>query len=235
MAKILIDEATVRFFMGPPKNDKKHIYGEAVRRAYIDMSRRTLHYQAEEYKGTSTSAYQRREIIRNEVADYLFKQEPIVLSITTEAEYDKWHETACREITNLFTKFRNGIQPLKPISQATKDEDRKNTFSMGQAQKILNMTWKYIYMLYNYYNAVDNSYSVELASLSRISPFLHAPIDSYVLQAATDAKIGCEGLSYPWSQLLYGEYFEFQKSLREKLRSRLKQDPFLWEIENYPF
>lgn len=81
-------------------------------------------------------------------------------------------------------------------------------------------------------------YVNEIASFERIISYLHAPVDSFVISAATNPNssyyLECNAPQYPWSQLYYSEYRDFQKAIREKLDEN-NQNPFIWELENYPF
>lgn len=240
MTKIKMDAASIRFFVNPPQNSKEAIFTEAVRRAYSDMSRHTLHYNSPKYIGQSKSAILAREKLREDIAYKFIEEEQNVYSIDLQEKYDKWHKEMCEYVYSVFTtEDDEHIIPVKPTPKHVGSIERKECFSMGQSQKLVNMVWKYVYLFYQYFDAViENSYTKELTNYSNIIEFLHAPIDSYVTKAVTDSdskyNLGCKKPDYPWSQLNYGEYKTFQDDIREKLESK-KEYPFIWELENFPF
>jgi len=181
-----------------------------------------------------------RQTIQNNIALELEKDEITLFKIKSLNEYDKWHRKECEKITSIFTDTK--YIKATPANENDK-EIRKNTFSDGQAQKVLNMAIKYVFLFYVYFNAVDGSFKTELDSFYKITDFLHTPIDSYVIDAAcnkpTEKKdnvfyLGCSKPIFPWSQLSYDEYLDFQNDIRLKLGEE-GNVPFIWELKNYPF
>ncbi len=240
---ITIDAATAKFFVGPPAISSKYaIYEEAVSRAYGDMSRHTLKYNAEQYQGNSKTANDKKEKLKNRVAKHLSDEEESVLKAQSASDYDIIHKKLCKMVSDIFTgDDGDGIHPLDATPQDCSDpEIRKKTFSMGQAQKVVNMVCKYVYLFYQYYHATDNRlFDLELAQFGKVITFLHAPVDGFVIEAATkkntkylDKRI--DKPDSPWSQLNYEEYRSFQNDLRKELKKKNKC-PFLWELENWPF
>ena len=252
--KITMDAMAVKFFVSLPDctqeaECRKAVYQEAVKRAYGDMSRHTLRYDADEFQGNSKSANDNKEKLKTEIAKYLSNEENNVLGAQSKSEYDSIHNRLCKKVSDIFTgeevivtgKDGKGIRPLEATPQNCKDpEKRKKTFSMGQAQKVVNMVWKYVYLFYQYYHATDNKlFDSELMQFNNVIPFLHAPVDGFVIEAATKKKPTylekkIKKPNWPWSQLNYEEYMDFQNDLLTELE---KDDecPFLWELKNWPF
>lgn len=84
----------------------------------------------------------------------------------------------------------------------------------GQVQKWLNMTIKYLYML-------------EAYTFEDIFGWLHVPLDNYVFNIAGD-ELGVKRPKKAWSKWddYRGEYFAYQKQLREKIG----YEPLRWEF-----
>lgn len=112
-------------------------------------------------------------------------------NIITQEQYDNMHENACNE---LIKNFAN------------------QTFTIGQAQKWINMTFKYLHLLD--YNEIQKVYE-----------YCHVPIDSYML------NITNYNLSKPWSKLdNYDEYLNYQIWFRDKYKDMIPLDKefYLW-------
>ena len=201
---ITIDLNTAKFVVNPPaKSDKEYIYGEAVRRAYGDMSRRTLHFEDPHYCGDKKDSVRRREDLKEDwkgrIKGLFLRKENDVL--THVQDYDEKHRILCNEVSGIFTSEDvDGFIPIKETpADCNNKEERKKTFSMGQAQKVVNMVWKYVYLFYQYYFATEGKYEEELKCFQRIIPFLHAPVDSLVIKGA--ARENVNEPAWPWRQL----------------------------------
>lgn len=112
-------------------------------------------------------------------------------NINSQKEFDQKHQEAC---TKLIEKF----------------EDQY--FTIGQAQKWINMTLKYLHLL-------------EYDGIEKIYEFCHIPVDNYILNI-TNYKI-----SKPWSKLNnYDEYLEYQKWFRNEYKNEIPLDAefYLW-------
>lgn len=235
---ISMNAMCIKFFVNPPANNKDAIYAEALERAYGDMSRHTLHFN-EAFSKLEDKKEKEKEItrIKVEIAELLKNEEDSLFECNDQDEYNNWHKNRLYEIVGIFIK-EGYIEKTYPEDTTDKNL-RHDTFSIGQAQKILNMVIKYVYMFYQYFNAVDNSYEKELQNFSHTTDLLHTPVDSYVIDAACKKKnnkycLGCKKPDYAWSQLSYEEYNIFQKDIRDKLKAK-GDVPFLWELNNYPF
>lgn len=104
--------------------------------------------------------------------------------------YDKWHQELGTEIKKAFEVHA--------------------ILKVGQVQKWINMTMKYLIIL-------------EEDAVERIEPFLHVPIDSIVLKKSGKANFFGQT---PWSRIdKYDEYMNFQRELRNEHES-----PLAWEF-----
>ena len=80
-------------------------------------------------------------------------------------------------------------------------------FSIGQAQKWINMTFKNLHLL-------------EYSKIGAVYEYCHIPIDSYMLSITKYSK-----LNTSWSKLdNYDNYLEYQKWFREKYKDEIPLD-----------
>jgi len=117
-------------------------------------------------------------------------------SITSQDEFDAWHHSVSDKIKKLYL-----------------DEGVKLTY--GHAQKWINMTIKYLYML-------------EANSFDGVFEFLHIPLDNYVFDIARDL-LGIARPKVAWSSWdNYDEqYLCYQNLIREKITTGT---PLRWEF-----
>ena len=108
-----------------------------------------------------------------------------------QTKFDSYHKKSCEDLIVAF-------------------EDQ--LFTIGQAQKWINMTFKYLNLLN--YDGIEYVYE-----------YCHVPIDNYVLNI-TNYK-----LDKAWSKLNnYDEYLDFQKLFRNKYKNSIPLDKefYLW-------
>lgn len=160
----------------------------ASRRAYLDMNR-TIRFD----DFPKDDRYQLRLLVQK-----IFEEEiPLLLgnSISTQSDFDAWHFHVCQEIISHYQKV--GI-----------------SFTFGQAQKWLNMTIKYLYMLE--YDVFHHTF-----------PFFHVPLDNYIFDVV-DKELFIRKPDNPWSRIDdYWVYLDYQKQIREKLTD---SSPLRWEF-----
>ncbi len=111
--------------------------------------------------------------------------------INNQLEFDALHKMACYDLIVAF-----GSQ----------------TFTVGQAQKWINMTLKYLHLL-------------DYSDIERVYEYCHIPIDNYIL------KITNYTMSKAWSKLDdYDEYLEYQKWFRSNYPDVIPLDKefYLW-------
>jgi hypothetical protein len=124
---------------------------------------------------------------------------------TDRDEYDGWHKGTCHELRE---------------SCASHEVD----ISVGQAQKWVNMAWKYLY--------VWDEVRAGGMGVAKMTAVLHVPLDSVILQAAAD-DLGVERPWREWSKIDdYDAYLAYQQRLREAIeRLYPGRDPILWEFD----
>lgn len=117
-------------------------------------------------------------------------------SITSQDEFDSWHRNVSEKIKSLYL-----------------DEGVK--FTCGHAQKWINMSIKYLYML-------------EADSFNSIFEYLHIPLDNYVFDIARDS-LGIAKPKVAWSSWdnYKEQYLQYQKLIREKI---VIGTPLCWEF-----
>ena len=134
-------------------------------------------------------------------------------------DFDKWHEQLCKCIHDTYSEY--GYKE----------------FTVGKAQKWINMSLKYIW-LYSADSFVEEHIKIHISKL-------HMPIDRVIagdiaktigfLPGYDDIKFDSLNDSfdgykdnYCWSKIAdYGEYLECQRTLREKLK---EISPIYWEF-----
>lgn len=160
-------------------------------RAYRDMCR-TIKFNGLSEKN--------RLKLRKKVKDD-FKTEIDNLTSKIQGDFDKWHEQLCKKIIDEYKKSK--IQ-----------------LSYGQAQKWVNMTIKYLYIL-----------EVEGYTFDSVFENLHIPIDNYVFDAV-EKELGIKRPVDAWSKFDKKEYLKYQEDIRGELRKK-NISPLIWEFENW--
>lgn len=180
-------------YFGEPRN----IVEAASDRAYLDLCRTLRNANGKSFSKISEDTKSNMktaiaETIGNHVTD---------MPCFDQDSFDKWHEDTCKTIIEVFEQtIGNGWE-----------------LSYGQAQKWLNMTLKYLYML---------SYKFSDAQLSRF----HAVIDKNILVEAKN-RFGVRKPAKPWSSWSQDDYVKYQKELRKCVKEKEKKSLFAWEFE----
>jgi hypothetical protein len=143
-------------------------------RAYLDFSR-TLHGFRE---------LQTAKDLRRTAGEALTRKIGHLAgwSRVTQSQFDDWHREACDSLIERYGSF---------------------PFHAGQAQKWINMTFKYIYTLGE----------ERISGYSKIYEFCHAPIDNIVIERLT--REGMPKLRQAWSRIDYDEYLRCQQWIRD--------------------
>jgi hypothetical protein len=175
-----------------------------VRRAYLDLSR-TLHGFAK---------LKNREDLRERAHQYVVEllRELPTKTILFQPDFDQWHQAACTRLKNLYRK--HGF----------------NKFSVGQAQKWLNMSMKYVFTLGE----------ARLPGFASLFQFAHAPIDKDFLERV-ELKLDIPRPCVSWSRWdNYAAYLKYQKEIRDRCPGSvpLAVEFWLWldnsSVENEP-
>ena len=210
---------------------KKDIPYICAKRAYLDLAR-TVKYrysssELEEMKSKKSSEEDKDKAnnfidSKNKLIENIC--ENILSLVKTEkgeisfenSDFDEWHEVKCEEIIN---SMNNSIDK-------SNTEILKEKFTVGQAQKWVNMTLKYLWLLDALPAGVEPEY-------------LHVPIDSYIIKIAYSKKVTFkyalgleENPEESWSMLPeYKDYFGIQKEIREAIKTNTTNEtiPIKWE------
>lgn len=209
-----------------------YICAKCAKRAYLDLAR-TVRYEYSSSKLEEMKSKKSSEEDKDKANNFIESKNNLIKNIcknilsrikTKEGEisfknsdFDDWHKAKCEEIIN----FMNNSIDKSNTNILKKD------FTIGQAQKWVNMTLKYLWLL----NALPTGVKPE---------YLHVPIDSYIIEIAYDNKNKFEnalGLleekpEKSWSELYkYGEYFKIQEAIRKAIKTNTTNEtiPIKWE------
>lgn len=161
-------------------------YKAASSRAYLDMNR-TIRFKDLDEK----IRFALRERIDRKLEEAIKE-----LSVSSQEEYDVWHKNLCLNIQKEYEKV--GVE-----------------FTIGQSQKWVNMTIKYLYMLGA--DTFDETFR-----------YFHIPIDNYVFDIAKKV-LSVDRPKIAWSrwESYDDQYMQYQRALRE----RIDIDPLRWEFK----
>lgn len=232
----MLNENAINFFLysyfGFELKDLKNesedvIIMKCAQRAYRDLNR-TLDFK--EKTGDETGEAKKRiedahKEFCNQVCEVIKTQIKKLLD-SDEKDFDKNHKAACQDI----------------CAKASKTVVLAQALYKGQAQKWLNMTMKYMWLL-----------GLRQKDFSKLISVMHVPVDSYILQAVweedKEGKVeiplndgkerkdkysdGKDGKVKAWSQWIDDkdkddDYTKFQKSLRTWCKSK-GENPIEWE------
>lgn len=183
-------------------------------RAYADLSR-TIDYSRssswlEDHKKTDTakSFIAQKQAFKENVHNYLATRiNQKLFSCTSKKDFDEWHKGCCTEIE-------------KKANESGLIKEGK-MFSYGQAQKWVNMTLKYM--------DISGFWDQGEQQIAELRTFLHVPVDSYILKAASSENIPLpringelgpysESTTTKWSNMNPEEYHGFIHRLRGKVK-----------------
>ena len=184
-----VDEDILDFLKYVYFGDFSNPIEAASGRAYLDMNR-TLRL-----KPLPDDV---RLMLRRKV-NLIFAEELPKLSlkdIPNQDSFDSWHQNVSNQMKRIY--LDNGV-----------------VFTYGHAQKWLNMTIKYLYML-------------EATSFDEVFEYLHVPLDNYVFDIAS-SNLDIERPKQPWSRWddYDHQYLAYQKAIRKKIS---QGSPLRWEF-----
>ena len=179
-----------------------YIVDYATDKAYNDMQLRTLPGHTSVVKANSI------HVVRNDLCK-LFTGNP---QINDQNDFDLWHDSAGN---NFLTAFNTNYSGKKQ--------------AYGKAQKIVNMSLKYIYCLFyrdrNNNNTFDpNQISQNVVNSATIAEnvfdYCHMPLDSYTLNWYY-REVNNTAKKLAWSSLKPDEYEIIQDEIRDYLRTQV--------------
>ena len=166
-----------------------------IDRAYRDFNRTMRGFRQLEKKQEAHK--QARTHVRQLLLDFP------TLQVTANAEYDRWHRQACASLAVVYKEY--GYEP----------------FYVGQAQKWLNMSIKYIYTMG----------TKRIPGFDAFYPLCHVPFDNILIE-----RLHQYGFSLPstrWSRIQdYEQYLSYQQWIRDRFRvPPLDVEFLLWNGE----
>lgn len=164
-------------------------YAAATNRAYLDMNR-TIRFC-----GLADEKRKEIRLVVNELIRVSVQKLQLKSKIDQKL-FDDWHMKLCDAIIEKYENY--GI-----------------TFTYGQAQKWINMTLKYLYVL-------------ESAQVENLFKYCHIPLDNYVFDIS-EKLFGIERPKIPWSRWCdyHNQYMAYQMRLRSSIKN---EEPLRWEF-----
>lgn len=204
----------------------------AIKVAYNDATMQGAYNALEKEKA--------EEINYNEVAQELEKAIKKLLNDNSNS-YEQWHKDICKELVECYEKVTSN--------------NKNPAFSYGNAQKWVNMTMKYLYILSEIFHDFNKDHNFEnyYDIIKKLYKELQVPVDSFIIESVWDEKNQIEGIPYnidklnkatygdgkkipgkynsekvvPWSKWTDTKYKEFQDHLPEIFENH--QPPLDWE------
>ena len=161
---------------------------------------------SEEEKDWADSFIEAKDSFINSCAEQIKAAINVLISDGGPVNFDDWHKNLCKD----------GLAE----APETVFGDKGSGMTIGQRQKWINMTIKYM-LLMGFWDDVLKPYM----------EYIHVPLDSYIIKTAkTTGKNGLGiQMSIPeWNNIndYENEYFEFQKCIRNECKNTT---PIQWE------
>lgn len=167
-------------------NPTTNLTEAAIDRAYRDFNR-TLHGIGEEQTKDK----------QNELKSFIIKfvSELLTKTFNNQDDFDRWHELKCVELVKAYRDISN------------------HKLFIGQAQKWINMTFKYLFAL------GEN----RIKGISKNYIYFHFPIDNVIQDKFV--KLGIPKFKISWSRIdSYVEYLNYQCLVRTKFGGQILMD-----------
>lgn len=223
-------------------DSEKDILYAAARKAYQDATMRSalvmkksFQKGEEEAQATYLKLYKKYENER-EAIRYLVRETAIEIILNSEfgTDLDKfniWHKNVCQKLLDkvdnrYYELLENYCSDL--YKEETKENGRQQYFTYGNAQKLVNMYVKNLYVititasLYRNNDKASKWFEAHNWIIKNAKIF-HIPIDSYILDS-TQCKINSS-----WSKIgSFDEYCEAEKSICSNGIENLDQEGEIW-------
>ena len=213
--------AAVNFAIKTPSSGYIPSYPDiniAISRGYRDIQRNCHCINKAVYANGHFKGSDVKQTIYQEILNFILN----LSSISSQSQFDTEHDNLCQKLTGSYNGYNSQGRPCS------------YDFTYGLAQKILNMTLKYLCVC-QYFGRVN-------ILPSGIEKFFHCPIDSYVLQTLHDVDSKYFNMitnstgswtfnGKPWSKLNGSDYLLFLDIYRNKLLpniSQLEAEFHLW-------
>lgn len=197
------------------------------------MNRTLTFIDSAKDKESEKSIAENREELRNQAIEKMFECFKEV-----DGDYDKWQNNVCDSIINLYRmrlKIRTKINETKGCDM-----------TVGQAQKWVNMTVKYIWLVCSVYGTSDIFHYYE--NLMKQEKYFHIPLDHYILDyvklnciekdenLSEETKNGLTAIKRVWSAIPdFESYNKYQKALRKLIMNEEVNyhSPLEWELVHW--
>lgn len=189
--KKVIEDFWIRCYLG--STDGTDLIKLSINRAYRDLNR-TIHGMKNVDITKSKNNYV-------SLSDKVKESTQILLNtkFKNQVDFDLEHEKQCLAL----------IEEFKTLYSS---ENLK--FQIGQSQKWINMTLKYLYAL------GKDRHRLSLDNYQ----YFHIPIDN-IIQEELHQEYSISPLKSKWSRIeSYQEYLDFQLMVREKIKGRIPMD-----------
>ena len=198
----------------------------AVNKAYIDMTPRTINGLGlsvdsvpKNYKQSYNDLKTKKIGLLNTLRQNLANN--IVSKVFKANKFDdNIHETLCDTFKKEFEDLANVLN--KDIKQANipgLKEITTKKITYGKAQKIVNMTMKYLYFFDNANNYVNSVFDN-----------CHMAIDEYIMVYFDSVGINRKGYSNSWSNFDFSNYSNYQSAIKNYC-SQKGEKPFFAEFK----
>ncbi len=176
----------IKCLLNHQNDDVGALIEASIKRAYRDFNR-TLHGIVSESDK------------RNRLIIYLSKivNEIRIQKFESQEVFDFWHKNKCESLKSMF-----------------QSEFQYDKICIGQCQKWINMTLKYLFILgEDKIPGIETNYH-----------FFHIPIDN-IIQKELSNKYQIDKIGNPWSKIEnYADYLKYQKKVREKINDEIPMD-----------
>ena len=210
-------------------DDTDFILKKIIEKAYIDATNQGAFNTLIPKKNQNDK--KNAEIVKANIMEILCKTFKGYDSKCKKKNYDNWHKKMCDVIVNEYKKFK-----------------LNDKFTYGNAQKWLNMSIKYLYLISGIqFDEGENKCLKQIINkIEKDKEFAHIPLDSYIIDALWEIRSiylpVIKGSSRDkvyktrpsdhvekWSCIeKYDKYFETQKTLR-KFTDDIHTVPMNWE------
>ena len=183
--------------------DGEEVVKAAINRAYRDAASHVLSFTNKDDK--EDACKEAKKAIKD-----------VVIKLTTyKKDFGIWHRYLLKDLLNIYKgyDFNDGYE-----------------FTLGIAQKWINMTMKYLQVIFCFSQAVGLKFQKNYSNMiETYQNSFHVPIDSIILKAAkSDFHINC--ISENWSKIKdYRKYKTFQKAIATKIKKEEYGSPIDWE------
>ena len=186
-----VDEIVLKslkmFFFGPYDDIRE----AAIRRAYLDVCR-TIRFDKTCLQTIKNNAF--NTLVFSMKCNLTTLHHLIKGNKMSQQAFDNWHKQTAENLISIYSII-------------------ETDFSYGQAQKWINMTTKYLYILGD-------------RDIESLFMYLHVPVDNIILNVASK-QFNINKPKKAWSRWNENDYYQFQLCLRNAIG---QEAPLRWEM-----